>query len=138
MFRSFFVKGVLPVVIHENEDWGKKSNSAKLFEKTIVITSGSRGDISLIKATLSGNYNLIFAQTVEEAAHILTRRIDVSLMILDMEAQAKTICHTLERLSKLGILRRVAVIVAASSDGVESNAMILNAGASDILTKPLS
>ncbi len=107
-----------------------------MFEKVLVLTN-CENECAPLKATLSDYYFIVCAPDVHTALQYIKKNNDVRVLIIDIDTPKLVPEQLLEILSVHALFRKITTIVAAELGQQMRIARLIEAGASDFVTKPL-
>ena len=109
--------------------------NAKDRKRLVLIVEDEFVNRELLKAYLQEEYEILCAETAEEAIRAIRDHLAVlSLVLLDLRLPDRNGLEVLREIKKDSDMRRIPVIVLTSDK--ESEVESLNMGASDFITKP--
>lgn len=103
------------------------------------MISDNEHDKNALAAALGGKYDIVFADSIEEAMTSFDSYTETLLLIiLDMGSVSDENYGLLQRFKKHELLRYIPVIMTVENYGEESEIKALDSGAAGIVTRPFS
>ena len=108
-------------------------------KKSILVVEDQEASRSQLKALFEDIYDVVEAESGEEALEILEKdryRHTIYLIILDLLMPGMTGFDVLDKIKNDSVYSDIPVIVVTSDSDVESEIEALNRGAADLIIKP--
>ena len=106
--------------------------------RLMLIVDDLTSNRLLIKRIFTSDYDILEADNGKQALSVMREHPEVSALVLDIFMPEMNGIEVLTRMQEDDRLKDIPTVVVTASDDEETQIAALNAGATDVLTKPFS